>query len=92
MDDLDAIAQERAAFQRVFMSADGKGVLAVILNDLGYFSTRDDSSPQLRAYANRLLQRIGIIHPENLFDITEALLGTANDKDLHTLRERSNHA
>lgn len=68
--------EKRAAtYQRVFNNQDGKAVLIDMLNELGYFSS-DPSliKPELIAFANLLLGRIGVMTTENLNNYIEGLM------------------
>jgi hypothetical protein len=87
MDDLigriKAEMLDREVFRRVFGGEEGTSVLAWILNDCGYFSLDAERiAPNMTAFCNRLLNRIGIIHASNLFVDTAARMGAANDNDL----------
>jgi len=74
---------ERKIFRRVFDTPDGKNVLTWILNEARYFSSDSrEIDPVLMGFCNRLLNKIGIIHPNNLFEDTEARIRNANDRDL----------
>jgi hypothetical protein len=79
---------ERKIFRRVFGSQDGINVLAWILNECRYFSQdAKEIDPLLMGFCNRLLGKIGIIHPANLFEDTEARVNNANDRDLNQILE-----
>ena len=78
--------EERKIFRRVFGSEDGKSVLTWILNESRYFSQDSkEVDPLLMALCNRLLGKIGIIHPLNLFEDTSARVDNANDRDLEQI-------
>ena len=77
----------RKAFQRVFTSPEGKEVLTLILNRLGYFAIdpafiKADNI----AAANWILNSLGAVHTENLFHITEMIADSSNDNDLQALK------
>jgi hypothetical protein len=78
--------EERKIFRRVFGTQDGKNVLTWILNECRYFSQDSkDVDPLLMALCNRLLGKIGIINPLNLFEDVEARVNNANDRDLEQI-------
>ena len=78
--------EERKIFRRVFGTQDGKNVLTWILNESRYFSQDNkDIDPLLMALCNRLLGKIGIINPLNLFEDTAARIDNANDRDLEQI-------
>ena len=78
--------EERKIFRRVFGTQDGKNVLTWILNECRYFSQDSkEADPLLMAFCNRLLGKIGIINPLNLFEDTEARVDNANDRDLEQI-------
>ena len=85
----DAAKQEqedRKIFRRVFGTEDGKNVLTWILNETGYFSQNPkDIDPLLIGLCNRLLGKIGINQPLNLFEDTAARVDNANDRDLEQI-------
>jgi len=75
--------EERKIFRRVFDTPDGKNVLTWLLNEARYFSNNArEIDPVLIGYCNRLLNKVGIIHPGNLYEDTEARVRNANDRDL----------
>ena len=78
--------EERKIFRRVFSSEDGKNVLTWILNECRYFSQDSkEVDPLLMAFCNRLLGKVGIIHPLNLFEDTATRVNNANDRDLEEI-------
>jgi len=78
--------EERLIFRRAFTTDDGKNVLTWILNECRYFSQDPKDIDQLlMAFCNRLLGKIGINHPSNLFEDVEARLLNANDRDLEKI-------
>jgi len=78
--------EERQIFRRAFNTDDGKNVLTWILNECRYFSQDAREIDQmLIGFCNRLLGKIGIIHPSNLFEDVEARLNNANDRDLEQI-------
>lgn len=76
--------EDRAVFRRVFGNDDGKSVLTWILNELRYYNMDDpkDTDPLLITFCNRLLGKIGIIHPQNLYKDVEVRVDNSNDRDL----------
>jgi len=85
--DIDDLVEIRKSFRRVFTTAEGKDVLALLLNELGYFAMNPEIiHPERIAMANWILGNIGVIHPTNLFLATDALAGCANDKDLEAIK------
>ena len=77
---------ERKILRRVFGTEDGKIVLTWILNECRYFSQdAKEIDPLLIGFCNRLLGKIGIIHPQNLFEDVEARVDNANDRDLEQI-------
>jgi len=82
---------ERKIFRRVFGNEDGKNILTWILNECRYFSQdAKDIDPLLMGFCNRLLGKIGIIHPLNLFQDVEARINNANDRDLDQIINNDN--
>ena len=78
--------EDRKVFRRVFGTDDGKNVLAYILNECRYFSQDSkEIDPLLMGFCNRLLGKIGINHPLNLFEDVEARVNNANDRDLEQI-------
>jgi succinate dehydrogenase flavin-adding protein (antitoxin of CptAB toxin-antitoxin module) len=78
--------EERKIFRRVFDNDDGKNILTWILNECRYFSQdAKDIDPLLMGFVNRLLGKIGIIHPHNLFEDTAIRVHNANDRDLERI-------
>ena len=83
--------QERAIFRRVFSGNDGNNVLTWILNECQYFSQDPkDIDPLLMGFCNRLLGKIGIIQPLNLFEDVAARVNNANDRDLEQIINANN--
>jgi hypothetical protein len=77
---------ERQIFRRVFTTEDGVSVLTWILNEARYFSSDSrEIDPVLMGLCNRLLNKLGIIHPVNLYEDTEARVRNANDRDLEKI-------
>ena len=73
------ITEDREArnrlLRRVYNTPDGKIALTMLLTDLGYYSQANGvEANALRNFAIHLLEDIGILHQDNLWDITEALL------------------
>jgi hypothetical protein len=86
--EIEAALENRKIFRRVFCgSQEGKDVLVWFLNQCGYYSADPQLvDPVLIALANRVLSNIGVVHAENLFDDIGARLGTANDRDIETMK------
>jgi len=75
--------EDRKIFRRVFGTEDGKNVLTWILNECHYFSQDPKELDQLlTAFSNRLLGKIGINQPFNLFEDVAVRVDNANDRDL----------
>jgi hypothetical protein len=75
--------EDRKIFRRVFGGVDGKNVLTWILNECRYFSQEAQIiDPLLMGFCNRLLGKIGINQPSNLFEDVAARVDNANDRDL----------
>jgi hypothetical protein len=82
--------ETRALFRNVFKGEEGASVLTWILGQCGYYTFDPAEADQvLLAFANRLLNKIGIVHMENLVEDTISRLNGANDKDIATM-EASN--
>jgi succinate dehydrogenase flavin-adding protein (antitoxin of CptAB toxin-antitoxin module) len=78
--------EERKIFRRVFDTDDGKNILTWILNECRYYSQdAKEIDPLLMGFCNRLLGKIGIIHPQNLFEDTASRVHNANDRDLEQI-------
>ena len=78
--------EERKIFRRVFGTEDGKNVLTWILNECRYFAQdANDLDPLLHAFCNRLLGKIGISQPNNLFEDTAVRVDNSNDRDLEQI-------
>jgi hypothetical protein len=78
--------EDRKIFRRVFGTEDGKNVLTWVLNECRYFSQDSkEVDPLLMAFCNRLLGKIGVIHPLNLFEDTAARVNNINDRDLEQI-------
>lgn len=89
-EDLDAEIETRKVFRAVFCGTpDGGSVLTWILNECGYFSADPQIiDPVLIALSNRILNKIGIVHPDNLFTDTKARVEIANDLDLRAQEKK----
>jgi hypothetical protein len=83
-DAIQAEKETRRIFRSVFCgNPEGPGVLTWILNECGYFSQDPKLvDPLMVALANRILNKIGAVHEDNLFADTRARLEIANDRDL----------
>lgn len=90
MNEIDKEIQIRQAARNVFASGDGPVMLTWILDECGLYE-KDPVMvrPELVAFANRLLAMMGVVHCLNLVRVTEALLGAANDDDLHAKRQEA---
>ncbi|MDR2095876.1 MAG: hypothetical protein LBP76_10230 [Treponema sp.] len=78
--------EDRKVFRRAFGTGDGKNALTWILNECGYFSQDPKNVDQLLiAFCNRLLCKIGINQPGNLFEDVAARVDGANDRDLEEI-------
>jgi hypothetical protein len=78
--------EDRKVFRRVFGSDDGKNVLTWLLNECGYFSQEvKDIDPLLITLCNRMLGKIGINQPGNLFMDVAVRVDNANDRDLEAI-------
>jgi hypothetical protein len=84
LDNFKESKERRALFRRVLTeNEDGKTVLAIILNLLGYFATDPDAiDPKLQAVANKLLQEVGSLHFSNIYGLTDGIASASNDLDL----------
>ena len=81
--DRDSKLQARRLFQRVFNTEDGRLVLANILSNLGYFETDPTNiNPDYIAFANRLLNQVGVNHRGNWGGMTNALMLTSGEEDI----------
>lgn len=81
--DRDSKIQARRLFQRVLLSDEGRLVLANILTNLGYFETDPTRiNPDYIAFANRLLNQVGINNMGNLANIMDRLVETATEEDI----------
>jgi len=77
---------ERLLFQRVFLTQDGREVLAWLANECGEWSQNPEiGKPELRALYNRILGKLGIVTPVNLFALANALADTATMADLELM-------
>jgi hypothetical protein len=78
--------EDRKVFRRVFGTDEGKNVLTWILNECGYFSQEAKNIDQLLlAFSNRLLGKIGINQPSNLFEDVAVRVDYANDRDIEEI-------
>ena len=81
--DRDSKIQARRLFQRVFNTEDGRIVLTNILANLGYFDTDPTKiNPDYIAFANRLLNQVGVNHRGNWGSMTNALMLTSGEADI----------
>ena len=80
----DEQLKERQTFQAVFSTNEGQAVLAIMLNRLRYYANEPEYiDPQLTAFANWLLGKIGSLTVDNLGDFTKAVVGVSSTKDIH---------
>jgi hypothetical protein len=63
-------------YRKVFDTVDGQIVLTDILNELGFFSgqLKDHDDMVLHNVATRILRKLGVWRPQNLWGITEDLM------------------
>jgi hypothetical protein len=87
LDEVKTEQESRRTFRRLFCETpEGPPVLTWILNECGYFSFDPQLvDPLMIAFCNRLLNKAGIVHGDNLFTDTQARLEKANDRDLRAL-------
>lgn len=88
--DAKQIETERLIFRNALLATqDGKEVLTWLGNECGAWS-QDPAKvkPELLSLWNRLLGMLGVVRPDNLFEIVEALKGAVNDNDLVAERRR----
>jgi len=91
VEDLDEQRKVREVFRTVLdpRRPETAVVMGAILDQAGYFSmNRETVNPELVALCNWLLGQIGVIHPLNVYQFTQAILGTANDDDITAERRR----
>lgn len=73
----------RHIYQTVFQTREGKAVLADMLNDLGFFATDQNYiKPELTAFANQLLQKLGINVIQNISQRIDAMIDCSTDRDV----------
>lgn len=91
LDELDLLATERTIFRNVFLSSeDGLSVLAWIGNECtGWVQDPSMVRPDLVAFWNRLLGKLGIVKPDNLLELVKGLGAASNDNDVAA--ERRSH-
>lgn len=63
-------------YRRVFDTPEGQVVLTDILNELGFFSgeLKDEQDMVMHNVATRILRKLGVWRPQNLFGLTEDFL------------------
>jgi hypothetical protein len=91
-----SIRDERVIFREVFTKAYGPQVLAWLGNESGAWSMDPEkkdgkhlpANPYTIALFNRLLAKIGILHPQNLETVAVSLLEASNDDDLAMMRRQ----
>lgn len=78
---------DREVFRRTFGSEDGIQALTWILNECGrWVCDPAKVVPELQAFGNRLLAKLGVVHELNLFELTRKLAEAANDNDITAVR------
>ena len=81
--DRDSKIQARRLFQRVFNTEDGRIAFTNIIANLGYFETDATKiNPDYIAFANRLLNQVGVNHRGNWGSMVNALMLTAGESDI----------
>jgi len=67
--------KKASVYRHVFSGPQGVTVLVDILNDLHYYDTEraDEETAILKRAANGILAKMGILQPENMWLIVEAL-------------------
>jgi hypothetical protein len=82
---------ERRTWQSVFCNSDGEAVLLALLNRLGYYSS-DPSliDPHSISHANWILNQIGIVSPQNLPRLGNAIAASASFLDIDALEKSLN--
>lgn len=85
---LKTIQVERSIFKETFEDRNGLQVLAWILNECGVWA-QDPAvvKPELVAFANRLLGKVGTIHEMNLITLARAAVIASNDSDIAAARK-----
>lgn len=77
--------EKRVLYRQVFTTPQGRAVLTDILNDLGFYNMhRGEEDVVLTNYARRLLEKVGVWQPQNMYDITDAFLGIPWDYKEHS--------
>lgn len=85
------LEEERQVFLRTLDSADGLEVLAWIGNECGAWAQESQAiRPELVAFWNRLLGKLGIVRGDNLFELATRIAQAANFEDLTEARRRCN--
>lgn len=83
--------RDRALFQRVLGDEEGIQVFAWLGNECTAWSTDPEKiNPQLVAMFNRLCQKLGIVHPLNIFELAGKYLEAANYEDITARRKYIN--
>jgi hypothetical protein len=87
LQELQQEERDRTLFQRVYGDEDGRQALAWLGNESGAWSTDPQMiKPELVAMFNRLCQKLGIIHPLNLFELAGKYMEAANFEDITARR------
>lgn len=82
----DKLMAERKVWRSVFCTPEGKAVLIPMLDKLGYFADQPQIiNPEKIAFANWLLNQIGIVNIYNLDEMIEKLAESAGFKDIEAL-------
>lgn len=88
LSEVDRLLVERQTFRNVLLKdEDDLLVLAWIGNECRAWS-QDPALvvPELAAFWNKLLGKLGIVHPYNLVEIARRLAVAANDDDIERIR------
>jgi hypothetical protein len=87
------LKESRRTWQQVFCNTEGEAVLLALLNRLGYFSS-DPSLIDAKSisHANWLLNQIGIVSPQNLPRLSNALAASASFADIDAVEKAMKEA
>jgi len=78
----EQLERDRAIFQKTFTTTEGRECLTIIRNRLGANCIEAEKiKPELVVFDRWLLYMIGI-HTHNVQEVTDALLGCANNDDI----------
>lgn len=95
---IEAIRDERVMFREVLTKGYGPQILAWLGNESGAWSMDPEKkdgkhlppNPYTVALFNRLLAKLGTLHPQNLVTVATYLLEASNDDDLAGMRRQDN--